>query len=49
MFSSTKVSDASVLNNWSVSEDASLKYMFSVTECSNATFPTWYTLDRRGV
>jgi surface protein len=49
MFSSTKVSDASVLNNWSVSEDASLKYMFSDTECSNATFPTWYTLDKRGV
>ena len=43
----TGISDARVLNGWQVPSTASIDGMFDSTACTEATYPTWYTPERR--
>lgn len=45
MFSSTGATDASVLEGWAVSNDATVEHMFDSS--SYTTYPSWYTAERR--
>ena len=47
MFKNTAVSDATMLNGWAVSNSAVLTEMFVGPNYTEASYPTWYTAERR--
>ncbi len=47
MFSSTGISNAKVLDSWQVPVTASITNMFQYSSCTEDTYPTWYTPERR--
>ena len=47
MFERTAVSSATILNGWHVSDAATLTDMFANTNCTDGTYPSWYTEGRR--
>jgi hypothetical protein len=47
MFERTAVSSATILNGWHVSDAATLTDMFADTNCTDGTYPSWYTEGRR--